>query len=182
MLVTDDDYIYERCLVLCDHGRNPGDIFFQNNEIGFKYKMSNLQAALGLAQLERINELISKKRQIFEWYNEIFQDCQDLILNPSNINTYNSYWMTTGIFKKLNKKTKFQIVHFFKKYNISTRPFFSPLSSLKAFKLNRYSSKSNKNAYSICSSGINFPSSFSLTKNECLHVKDVFKKLVHDGL
>ena len=61
MLVTDDDYIYERCLVLRDHGRNPGDIFFQNNEIGFKYKMSNLQAALGLAQLERINELISKK-------------------------------------------------------------------------------------------------------------------------
>src|SRR3989442_15874925 len=70
MLVTNDQQLYERVLVLRDHGRAPGDRQFFNREVAFKYKMSSLQAALGLAQLERIDELIARKRQIFKWYQD----------------------------------------------------------------------------------------------------------------
>src|SRR5262245_29749007 len=66
MLVTNDEKLYQRALVLRDHGRAPGDRQFFNREVAFKYKMSSLQAAFGLAQLERINELITQKRQIFD--------------------------------------------------------------------------------------------------------------------
>ncbi len=68
MLVTDDDAVIDRVRVLRDHGRRPGDTMFRNAEVAFKYKMSGMQAALGLAQLERIGELIDRKRAIFGWY------------------------------------------------------------------------------------------------------------------
>ena len=68
MLFTDDEALYLRCLQLRNHGSKPGDIMFFNEEIGFKYRMSSLQAALGLAQLERLDELVDRKREIFGWY------------------------------------------------------------------------------------------------------------------
>src|SRR3989304_2109034 len=68
MLVTDREDVYQRVLVLRDHGRQPGDKMFLNTEIAYKYKMSSMQAALGLGQLEGIDELVPRKRQIFSWY------------------------------------------------------------------------------------------------------------------
>src|SRR5262245_17656235 len=68
MLVTRREDVWRRALFLRDHGRAPGDRMFWNTEVGHKYKMSAMQAALGLAQLERIDELLAKKRQIFAWY------------------------------------------------------------------------------------------------------------------
>lgn len=65
MLVTDRVDIYNDCLFLRDHGRKPGDKMFWNTEVGYKYKMSSMQAALGLAQLERVEEIVSRKREIF---------------------------------------------------------------------------------------------------------------------
>ena len=65
MFVTDDDEMAKRVLFLRDHGRTPGDKLFLNSEIAFKYRMSAVQAALGLGQIERIDELIAMKRQIF---------------------------------------------------------------------------------------------------------------------
>ena len=58
MLVTDREDLFKRIQVLRDHGRQPGDRMFWNTEVAYKYKMSSMQAALGLAQLERIDELI----------------------------------------------------------------------------------------------------------------------------
>jgi len=57
-------------LFLRDHGRPPGDRLFHNTEVAYKYKMSSMQAALGAAQLERVEELIARKREIFSWYAE----------------------------------------------------------------------------------------------------------------
>ncbi|HPG03992.1 MAG TPA: DegT/DnrJ/EryC1/StrS family aminotransferase, partial [Rhodoblastus sp.] len=65
MLATNDTGLFDRVLFLRDHGRAPGDRFFQNSEIAFKYRMSAVQAALGVAQMERIDELIAHKRAIF---------------------------------------------------------------------------------------------------------------------
>ena len=64
LLATDDSNVYERVMVLRDHGRQPGDTMFFNAEVGYKYKMSSMQAALGLAQLERVEELVARKREI----------------------------------------------------------------------------------------------------------------------
>ena len=73
MFVTNDDALYERVLTLSNHGRARGETRqFWPERIGFKYKMSNLQAAIGCAQLERIDELVARKRRIFEQYRNAF--------------------------------------------------------------------------------------------------------------
>ncbi|MBP9181557.1 MAG: DegT/DnrJ/EryC1/StrS family aminotransferase, partial [Fuscovulum sp.] len=70
MLVTNDAHLHARVQKLRDHGRPPGDRFFLNDEVAFKYKMSAVQAALGIAQMERIGALIDYKRRLFGWYRD----------------------------------------------------------------------------------------------------------------
>ena len=78
MLVTDSEAIHQRAGVLRDHGRQPGDKMFFNTEVGYKYKMSSLQAALGLAQLERVEVLVSRKREIFAWYQSELKEVEGI--------------------------------------------------------------------------------------------------------
>ena len=74
ILLLDDEAAYWRCLKLRDHGRDPGDMMFWNRTIGHKYRMSAMQAALGIAQLERLSELIERKRAIFDCYRREFEN------------------------------------------------------------------------------------------------------------
>src|SRR5262249_30332045 len=81
MLLTADEPLFRRAQLLRDHGRVPGDVSFVNQEVGHKYKMSALQAALGLAQIERVEELVARKRQIFDWYRVRLAATPGLSLN-----------------------------------------------------------------------------------------------------
>lgn len=181
MLVTDDKSIYERCMIMRDHGRYPGDTLFQNVEVGYKYKMSNLQAALGLAQIERIDELVERKRSIYSFYSEIFQNCEWMTLNPIQSDVFNSFWMTTGHFNQNIKYSKFEIIEKLKEFNISTRPFFDPLSSLKAyssFKDTLRAQNQNLKAYEISKNSINLPSSMNLTYEDIIKVKMALEQII----
>src|SRR5262245_49281649 len=95
MLVLDDESQRARILQLRDHGRPPGDTMFFNEEVAWKYRMSSMQAALGLAQLERLDELVTKKREIFSWYRQDLADWNSGQLNPDVPGLFNSYWMST---------------------------------------------------------------------------------------
>ena len=132
MLLTDNKNIIEKARYLNDHCKDPKKVFW-NLEIGYKYKMSNFQAACGLAQLERIKELVAKKRKIFSWYRKRLLNIPGLQLNIERPYTKNSYWMVTVIFdEKYNIDREKMIVEFSNKHNIQIRPFFYPLSSLPA--------------------------------------------------
>src|SRR5580692_9076704 len=97
MLVTNRDDVLARVMVLRDHGRQPGDTSFVNTEVAYKYKMSALQAAFGLAQLERVGELVERKRRIFQWYTEALRGLDGIVLNDEPPKVVNSYWMVTVI-------------------------------------------------------------------------------------
>ena len=100
MLVTSRDDLFARVLRLRDHGREPGDRLFVNQEVAYKYKMSALQAAFGLAQLERIEELVARKREIFSWYARHFGGDNGVTLNHEAPTTKNTYWMVTAVFDR----------------------------------------------------------------------------------
>ena len=110
MLVTDREDILRRVLVLRDHGRRPGDTSFRNAEVAFKYRMTSMQAALGLAQLERLDELVDRKRAIFAWYKRELADVPGLTLNHEPEGTRNSYWMVTAIVDPSYARSKEQIL------------------------------------------------------------------------
>lgn len=169
MLVTDREELFQRVLVLRDHGRRPGDVSFFNAEVGYKYKMSNLQAALGLAQLERVEELVARKREIFGWYQALLRDTPGLSLNAEPNQTLNSYWMTTAVLGDVYRATSQQIQDRLATRGIATRPFFHPLSSLPAFcgmPTAEGCAARNSVAYGLSRKGLNLPSALSLKASE----------------
>lgn len=176
MLVTNDIEVYEAAKILNDHGRNvkdPENKMFWMRNYGYKYKMSNLQAAMGCAQIERIDDLISRKREIFFRYksNLIGLPCS---FNPEYEWTTNSYWLPTLIFKPEINFNRSDFFTFCKKNNIDCRPFFFPLSSLPMFEF----VKENKVAYEIYEHGINLPSYHELTDSDIDFVSNSIKQFL----
>ena len=129
MFVTNDPDLYEHVLTLSNHGRARGQSKqFWPDMVGFKYKMSNIQAAIGCAQLERIDSLISAKRRVFTMYHERLQDLP-LLMNPELESCTNGYWMPTFV---VNEGVDFRRDMLIAKLNdqgIDARVFFWPLSS-----------------------------------------------------
>lgn len=169
MLVTDDDHVHRRVLTLRDHGRPPGDRFFLNDEVAFKYKMNAVTAALGIGQMERIEELIAYKRDIYRWYAERLISLQGVAINVEPPGTLNSYWMVTAVVVPDFGLDKFDLMARFKERNIDTRPFFSPLSSLKAFEKSPQSSRfvtPQDAGQRVARYGLNLPSGYNMTEEK----------------
>lgn len=169
MLVTDREDIYRRALCLRDHGRPPGDRLFCNTEIGYKYKMSSMQAALGLAQLERIHELVARKREIFGWYRDRLRDMLGVTFNAEPHGTKNVFWMVTAILDPSLELAKEELMDRLQARGIDSRPFFHPLSSLPAyasFKEAISAKARNQVSYAISPYGINLPSAMNLTEEQ----------------
>ena len=134
MVVTDDPALFARIQQLRDHGRPPGDRFFQNTEVAFKYKMSAVQAALGIAQMERISDLIAQKRRIFGWYAEALRGLPRVALNAEPQQVSNSYWMVTLVPDASHGIDKFALQAALLERRIDSRPFFSRLTRLEAYR------------------------------------------------
>jgi perosamine synthetase len=181
MLVTDREDIYQRVLFLRDHGRKPGDKLFYNTEVGYKYKMSSMQAALGLAQLERIEELIDRKRQIFSWYQSELDSIPGLTLNYEPPNTKNTYWMVTAIIDPKLGIDKHRLMDEMRKEKIDTRPFFYPLSSLPAYEhlpSAKLARDRNQYSYRISDRGTNLPSGMNITLENVKNISEVLIKII----
>jgi len=188
MLLLDDDRLLDRVLRLRDHGRAPGDVMFCNEEVGWKYKMSSMQAALGLAQLERLDELVAGKRRLYGWYREMLDGWNAGSLNPDVPGLYNSYWMSTVVLDSRLEVTKEALVPALKAQGIDSRPFFSPLSCIPAFRATAQAKAArarNATAYSLTPFGINLPSALSLSRDDvarvCRSLRDAVDRLAHSA-
>lgn len=173
MLVTNDDGVYQRALFLRDHGRKPGDRMFFNHQVAYKYKMSSMQAALGLAQLERIEELVEQKRRIFGWYEKYLGGVEGLTLNYEAPETKNTYWMITVILDQKFGLDKNGLMELMDGRGIDSRPFFHPLSSIPAYRGLAEADEArrrNRVSYRIAPYGINLPSGLNLTEEKVEYV------------
>jgi perosamine synthetase len=184
MLVTDSRDIYDKVLFLRDHGRKPGDIMFFNEQVAHKYKMSAVQAALGLAQLERIDELVAKKRQIFAWYEENLSGAESITLNYEGPGTKNTYWMVTAIVEPRPKLEKLEMIRFMAKKNIDCRPFFFPLSMIPAYKNQQEAIRArarNTVSHTLSPYGINLPSGMNLNEEKVKYVCTALKEAMENS-
>jgi perosamine synthetase len=167
MLVTDDDELLARISMQRDHGRAQGDVSFFNREIGQKYKMSAMQAALGLAQLERLDELVARKREIFGWYRARLAGVPGLALNPEPPDVVSTYWMVTVVPDRSLGVSKRELIDRLDARAIDARPFFYPLSSLPAYASRPAAAgaaERNPTAYRLSETGVNLPSGLNLTE------------------
>jgi perosamine synthetase len=167
MFVTNDEALFERVLTLSNHGRARGQCKqFWPDVVGFKYKMSNLQAAIGCAQMERIEVLIDRKRAILAAYKEQLAHLPNISMNPEPEGTINGAWMPTAVFAPETCIRREALQKAFAEENIDARVFFWPLSSLPSFG----SVPENKIAYSIPGRAINLPSYHDMTDKQLKRV------------
>ena len=167
MFITDDEDLYEEFTILHNQGRVKEEKkFFYPHKIGLKYKFSNLQAAMACAQIERLDELVNKKKQIFNWYQESFKDIQFISMNHQQEYAENSYWMTTLVFDKSLDIDRDNLMSYLNDKGVDSRPFFYPLSSLPMFKPEH----ANKISYNLYNRGIYLPGAFHLSKKDIDYV------------
>lgn len=173
MFITNDAEFYEKVLTLSNHGRARGQTKqFWPDAVGFKYKMSNIQAAIGFGQMERIQELVRRKRVIFTYYQQQLANLSGLAMNPEKTNTVNGYWMPTVVFDKTTGITREKLQAAFASENIDARVFFYPLSSLPMFE----DKPSNSNAWDIPNRAINLPSYHDISGADLTRVTEVITK------
>lgn len=177
MFITNDAEFYEKVLTLSNHGRAKVQVKqFCPDVVGFKYKMSNIQAAIGYGQMERIHELVSRKREIFTYYQQELAGMTGLTMNPEKDNTVNGYWMPTVVFDEATGVTRDKLQKAFFAENIDARVFFYPLSSLLMFE----DKLVNSNAWNIPDRAINLPSYHDILIDDLNRIIDVVKTCLKD--
>ncbi len=143
--------------------------------------MSSMQAALGLAQTERLDELIARKREIFDWYAKRLADVSGISLNNPGPDVRASYWMVSAVWDEAVGMDTRGMRTFLGDSGIDTRPFFSPLSSLAAYKhlpgVGSYREK-NTVSYRLKNHGINLPSSLTLKEAEVAYVCKKIREVI----
>jgi len=178
ILLTDNYNLYKKAKKISDFGRKKAKTFWINGP-GLKYKMSNLQAAFLLGQLERIKELIKNKKKIFSLYKKELRKLigKKIFLNEEIKNCKSIYMVTClRIINFKNIKIK-NLMIFLKKNKIDTRLIFPAISTYPIWSKKW---KTTKNANILEKSVINLPSGVNLSIKEiqyiCSKIKEFFKK------
>ena len=178
MLSMNNPKIYEKCKSLrnmCFGKVNR----FNHDDIGWNYRMTNIQGALGLSQLKNIKYVVKKKMEIGKYYYQKLCKNKNLqILPPSNEYSKNIYWVV-GIVIKKNKFTATKLSKKLAKYGIKTRPFFWPMHKQKIFlKKKMFKGKNFPNSNYISKYGLYLPSSIMLKKNEISYICKRLNKIL----
>jgi perosamine synthetase len=173
MLIFKKKIYYKRALILRNQGRDISDEFFKHKLRGFNFRLTNIQAAIGYAQLFKIKKLISKRKKIFNFYNKFFIKFKNIKLIPQPKNTENSYWLYTLQILNIDEKKRNSLINSLKKKGIETRPGFYPISEMKPYKKFKKNGKylvSKK----ISSQILSLPSSPKLSKKTINYITSIF--------
>lgn len=172
MVTTNDAALAARCRMLRDHAMPPERRYW-HDEVGFNYRMTNLQAAVGVAQMGRIDEFLARKRAIATQYQAALANVPGLTL-PVELPGYtNIYWMVSVLIAHPYPLTRDELILALRERNIDSRPFFHPLDTLPPY----YSSTPCPTAFTLSRQGINLPSAPSLTDDQVSYICEVLRAL-----
>jgi perosamine synthetase len=171
MVITDDVTLMKRAI----HFKGQGLAQYReywHDVIGYNYRMTNICAAIGMAQLEQIEKILMKKRKIAEWYKNAFKNTK-VKFHEEDVGVVHSYWMCSILVE--NPEDREPLREFLKNLGIETRPLFYPVHSMPM-----YASKFQKlpNAEYLGWRGINLPSYPELTKDDILFISNSIIKFL----
>lgn len=180
---TKDKKLFEKAKLVSHHGidQNIEGKYFWSYELGYQYKWTNIQAALALAQLERISELIEFKTNLYYRFKEELSSIPGLILNDGPDTIQQSYWITCAVHNQIGKLSKEFVMDEFNKSDIDIRPMFYPISSMPPYRkfAKKDISSINKVSYNVSMNGICLPSGNELSlDNDVPRIANVFKKIL----
>lgn len=178
MITTNDDALYEKALSLRSQAMSPTKRYW-HTEVGFNYRMTNLQAALGFAQMKRIDELVQKKKTIFNWYQQSLMrnmpaQNPNITLNRSEPWADNVFWQVCLEVEGWQAEERDRFMQSLAKRGIESRPYFYPISDMPMYAPTaRYKTTV---AHQISQQGINLPSYFEMTQRDVYTVCQMLRE------
>lgn len=169
MITTNNEELYLKAKRLRDHAMNPQKRYW-HDEIGYNYRITNLQAALGVAQLERIDLFIEKRREIMGWYRNQLGAYPQLRLNYDAPGATNVYWMICLEVQGMTEATRTLLMADLRVRGVDSRPYFYPVSDMPM-----YEHANTPVAHRVFASGINLPSYFDITQSDVGYICEQVK-------
>ena len=173
MCLTSDEELAEKMILLRDHGMNRAKKYW-HDVIGYNYRMTNLQAALGVAQLNKIERLIEKKRSIANTYKGLLQDLQktsSVSFSPEMPWAKSVYWLFSIL---VDPSRRDRLINYLEKQGIESRPFFYPSHILPPYNHNLSLPISEK----LSAMGVNLPSGAKLDEKQIEEVVESLKNFL----
>ena len=161
----------EKAKILRDHGMSKKKKYW-HDFLGFNYRMTNMQAAIGVAQIKKIDILLKNKKKIFEYYDSKFRDNSRIFLLPKNSWSENSYWIYTIRIKGFSETKRDKFIINLKNRGVDCRPGFYPLHLMKPYK--PYAKGDLKNSISVSKNSVSLPSAPNLTHQDQDFISKIF--------
>lgn len=161
----------EKAKILRDHGMSKKKKYW-HDFLGFNYRMTNMQAAIGVAQIKKIDILLKNKKKIFEYYDNKFRDNSRIFLLPKNSWSENSYWIYTIRIKGFSETKRDKFIINLKNRGVDCRPGFYPLHLMKPYK--PYAKGDLKNSISVSKNSVSLPSAPNLTHQDQDFISKIF--------
>jgi len=171
IFVTDDEVLYEKAKLLASMGRTDSQAVFWSDMLGYQYTIANLTAALALAQVERIEELLAKKRQIFNWYYERLREVPGIKIIKEREGCKSNYCYPSILLEDSIPANRDVVLRDLKALNIHCRPAFPQMSHFPVFE-QRFSNPVAKKVYER---GISLASAANLVEED---IEFVCKNLI----
>lgn len=178
MITTNDTGLYQKMKSLRDHAMSPTKRYWHET-IGYNYRMTNIQAAIGYGQLSRIDEILLKKKEIYEWYEHLLKPYPSLLLNQSKHNVSNVYWMICIQIQNCSEIERDLLISKLELVGIGSRPFFYPLHRMPMY-VDLCSDIDVPVSILVSSRGINLPSFYDITYDEVKRVVDSIIVILSD--
>ena len=195
-ITTNDKKIYEKLMRLRNHGleKNQKNFQLKNNsftndlnspwyyemqELGYNYRITDIQCALGLSQLKKIDKFIKRRRELAKKYDLAFENlknCEPIQKNMRDFSSNHLYVLKIN-FKKLSK-TKESLMEEFKSAEIITQVHYIPVISHPYFQIKNYKNSDFPNSYNYYNSALSIPLFYALTDKQQSYVIDQVKKLI----
>lgn len=178
MVVSRDSDLLSRIRFLKDHAMDPNRRYY-HSEVGYNSRMTNIQAALGCAQLDRISELIENRAKILEWYREYLADIDAISLNPNMSWAEPVNWMVCAVLNSCLVPKRGQILSSLREKGVDSRPFFVLCQDMPPYNGCRTVGVDELDtpvARRISLAGFNLPSSASLKKRDIEKISNLFKE------
>jgi perosamine synthetase len=172
MCITNDDDLAGKMRILRDHGMNLKKKYWYDH-LGFNYRMTNLQAAVGLAQLEQLDGLLRKRKQILDWYRAALSRDSRIIFQETSQSGYVN-WLTTVRIRGYEYEQRDRVMETLKKADIDSRPVFYPIHQMPFYQTTEFMRQRYPNANTISNEGISLPTYIELTEKDIQYISGVF--------
>lgn len=177
MIIFKDKAVAERATMLRDHGMNKSRRYW-HEEVGYNYRLTNLQAAIGVAQFERLEDFVSAKRRIAKVYNEALEQFEYFQRPVEHAGTVHSYWLYTFLVKPEAPFNRDELMQFLGTKGIETRPVFYPMHIMPPY-VSFGKAKNLRNSQVISDCGISFPSSVNLSEMELVYITKMLREFLY---